>query len=369
MKSYKLRNNTNWSSKLFPLLLLVFINSCHENSSKNTSSSNAFSFKNEKKDVEVLVLGELKNDFNQQIVSNGKIESKRNSKLHFKRNDIITSINFSNGQSITKGNVIATLETDLLNNQLDRSKIEYQKAKNRFEEEKINYGSSNLSEKILDKLKVKSGLLEAQNNLDKAHLELEQTILKAPFSGVIANIEKKQGDYITSSDIFCTLIDPVSLEVSFSILENEFDFISKGQEIFVQSFSNRDQKFYGEIIEINPIVDKNGLIKIKAKVLSTNKLLLDGMHVRVFINKPIKEIIEIPKKSLVLRSNKEVVFTYTNGLAKWNYVEIAGENNSSYAVNKGLKQGDTIIISGNANLAHDTTVNITSISKVDSKNN
>ncbi|MDG2436788.1 MAG: hypothetical protein P8L89_06775, partial [Polaribacter sp.] len=51
--------------------------------------------------------------------------------------------------------------------------------------------------------------------------------------------------------------------------------------------------------------------------------------------------------------------TVENGLAKWNYVELAGENNDSYAIKKGLKISDTLIVSGNLNLSHDAKVNAT----------
>jgi membrane fusion protein (multidrug efflux system) len=159
--------------------------------------------------------------------------------------------------------------------------------------------------------------------------------------------------------VFCTIINPNTLEVSFSVLENEFGFISKGQKIEIQSFTDKDKQFKGVITEINPIVDKNGLIKIKAKVTSKNTGLLDGINVKVFINKPLEGVIVIPKEALVLRTNRVVVFTYENGLAKWNYVELAGENSTSYAIKKGLKISDTLIVSGNLNLSHDAKVNAT----------
>jgi len=298
--------------------------------------------------------------FNLKLNTNGKINSFNNLELRFNSNNNLSEIKIvRNGQNVSKGQLLASLENSLLNNTVEKAKIELHKANNKFTEEKINYGQENITEALLKNLEIKSGVLEAKNNLKRAQIEYEQTLLRAPFSGVIANLEKKQGDFITTSDIFCTIINPNALEVSFSVLENEFGFVSKGQEIEIQSFANKDSKFAGIISEINPIVDKNGLIKIKAKVTSKNTGLLDGMNVKVFINKPLKDVLVIPKEALVLRSNREVVFTVENGLAKWNYVEVAGENNDSYAIKKGLKATDTIIVSGNLNLSHDAKVNAT----------
>ena len=306
--------------------------------------------------------------FENLVISNGKVYSIFKSEINFNTSNKLDVIKVRNGQKAKRGQLLASLKNNLLKNNVEKAKIELQKAKNKLAEEKINYGQKNITSTILKNLEIKSGVSEAKNNLERAQIEYEQTLLRAPFSGIIANIEKKQGDYITTSDVFCTLINPDNLEVSFSVLENEFGFVSKEQEIEIQSFANKYQQFKGVITEINPIVDKNGLIKIKAKVTSKNTGLLDGMNVKVFINKPLKDVLVIPKKALVLRSNRKVVFTVENGLAKWNYVEVAGENNDSYAIKKGLKATDTIIVSGNLNLAHDAKVNATFVSDERSQN-
>ena len=142
----------------------------------------------------------------------------------------------------------------------------------------------------------------------------------------------------------------------FSVLENELSFVKKNLAVTITSFVDKSKNYMGVVSEINPMVDENGLIQVKAKVNIPDNTLFDGMNVKVIINQPIHDVIVIPKEALVLRSNKEVVFTVKEGLAKWNYVEVLDENSSSYALKKGLKLGDTIIVSGNMNLSHDARV-------------
>ena len=243
------------------------------------------------------------------------------------------------------------------------------KALNKLHEEKINYGlgktvNKNIQPGVLKSLQIKSGYFEAKNILENAQLRYNQTILRAPFSGVIANIKIKEGYHVSGTDVFCTLINSNSLEVVFSIIENELDFIRKGQELIIESFANSNKKYKGVITEINPLVDKNGLIQIKASIQSNNRKLFDGMRVKIFVNKPIENVLVIPKEALVLRSNKKVVFAIENGGAKWRYVTQLYENSTQYAIKKGesLKATDTIIISGNMNLSHDAKVNATFVS-------
>lgn len=305
-------------------------------------------------------------DFKKEITANGVVEALQKSEIRFKTSERISAIRVKNGQRVSKGETIAVLDNAILANQVENAKIELDKAKRKLQEEKINYSiggtyNDTIDSKILKNLKIKSGVYEAENVLENAKLLFNQTIIKAPFSGVVANIDVKTGDFITSSDIFCILINSHDLEVVFSVLENELSFLEITQEVSIKPFANPDISYKGFITEINPLVDENGLIKVKAKIDLVGAKLFDGMNVKVTIFTPIKNVIVIPKKALVLRSNREVVFTYKNGLAKWNYVKILDENSSNYALKEGVKIGDTIIVSGNINLAHDAKVKRRSI--------
>jgi len=52
-----------------------------------------------------------------------------------------------------------------------------------------------------------------------------------------------------------------------------------------------------------------------------------------------------------------VVFTLEDGKAIWNYVQTGLENANSYTItSETLKEGDEVIISGNINLAHESSV-------------
>jgi multidrug efflux pump subunit AcrA (membrane-fusion protein) len=83
------------------------------------------------------------------------------------------------------------------------------------------------------------------------------------------------------------------------------------------------------------------------------------MNVKVMVRTEIPNRLIIPKNAMVLRQNKEVVFTVQkDSIAIWNYVKTGYENSSHYTIKEGLKAGDTVIVSGNVNLAHESTVEI-----------
>lgn len=306
--------------------------------------------------------------FNKQIISNGKIEAVNKAGLRFNTSNRLLSIKVENGSKVSKNQIIATLESSILATNLDKAEIDFDKARLKLKEEKINYGLTDLSEDSIDSntlknIKFKSGYFESRNALKNAQLLFNETILRAPFDGVIANLNDKIGNYVSPNEVFCFVLGQKKLEVKFSILENELEFINRKQSIVMNSFIDEDRVYNGFITEINPLVDENGLIQIIATVDSVDDFLFDGMNVKIIINNPVSDVIVIPKEALVLRSNKEVVFNIVNGLAKWNYIKVEDENSYSYAIKEGLKLNDTIIISGNMNLSHDAKVRIKSIDK------
>ena len=348
--------------KIHCLLIVLVLISCNGgNKSTDNGLQDEVSNISQVGEIEIEAVELKESVFEKQIISNGIVEATQNSQLRFKTSERIASIKVKNGQLVNSGQVLAVLDNAILENQLNKARLEFDKAKSQLQEEKINFGiadSGAIDPIVLKNLQIKSGFLEAQNTLENAQLLYQQTILRAPFKGVVANLEAKTGNYITSGDVFCNVLSQQDLQVVFSVLESDLPYIQNNQEIQINTFSNGSKTYKGNISEINPLVDENGLIQVKGKVNNPEKLLFNGMHIKVVINQPIENVIVIPKEALVLRSNKEVVFTVENGLAKWNYVEVLDENSSSYAIKKGLKLEDTVVVSGNMNLAHDARVKL-----------
>src|SRR5690606_20342213 len=173
---------------------------------------------------------------------------------------------------------------------------------------------------------------------------------------VVANLFAKPNTLSSPSEIFCHIIDTRSLEVSFPVLENELAMIRKGDKVRVAPFSMPGVTVDGQVSEINPWVDKNGMVQVKASV-GYHERMVEGMNVRVSIFRSLGNQWVVPKTAVVLRTGKEVVFTLVDGKAVWNYVQTGLENASEYIItSETLKEGDLIITDGNINLAHESSV-------------
>ena len=117
--------------------------------------------------------------------------------------------------------------------------------------------------------------------------------------------------------------------------------------------------------EINPLVDENGMVKVKASV-EGNAGLFDGMNVRVSVKRSVDNVFVIPKTAVVMRSGKQVVFTLKDGKAMWNYITTGLENMTGYTVTgDGMEEGAQVIVTGNVNLAHEAPVKVVTATSSD----
>lgn len=85
----------------------------------------------------------------------------------------------------------------------------------------------------------------------------------------------------------------------------------------------------GSISEINPLVDENGMVRVKAQVNGGDKFF-DGMNVRISVKRSVPNRIVVPKTDIVLRSGKQVMFTVKDNIVMWNYVTTGLENLTEY---------------------------------------
>ena len=302
-------------------------------------------------------------DFNREMLSNGTVAAAQKADLYFQTSAMIAAINVKNGDQVVAGQAIASLDSFKLKNNLNQAKDNLERMRLELQDVLIGQGYSmsdtaRIPQEVMEIARVKSNYDNSVNQYALAEYEYRHATLYAPFAGVVANLFQKPYNLSSTAEPFCTIIGNASMEVIFNMLENELLVVRTGNRILISPYAVADFTAEGRITEINPTVDAKGMVRVKASINNPGNRLYDGMNVRVKIQQAVPHQLVIPKSALVLRSNKQVVFTLKNGLAQWNYVETGLENSTDYVIVSGLQAGDSIIYEGNLNLAHETPVTI-----------
>ena len=346
-------------------LLLVLATACGTNKEEHQSKEGVETVLPSQPN-EVTVIKLEPQTFNHELVSNGKAVAKEYADLYFRTAEVIAKVYVKNGDRVRKGQKLAELDLFKLKNNLSQRENALAQANLEMQDVLIGqgYAPDNLDQipdDILKLARMKSGYESSKAQYEAAQYDLHLAVLTAPFDGVVANLFGKAYNLANTGEPFCRIISSASMEVDFTVLESELPLIKTGDAVEVMPYASTGGVRKGSISEINPLVDENGMVRVKAKVDGGGRLF-DGMNVRISVKRSLEGQMVVPKTAVVLRSGKQVLFTVDKGKAMWNYVNTGLENMTEYTlVNpeaNGLKEGMTVIVTGNVNLAHEAPVTI-----------
>lgn len=317
--------------------------------------------------IRTMVLDER--PFYRELAGNGKVSALQYSELRFRTGEQIAHVWVKNGDRVRAGEKLAQLDLFRLERAFAQAKDNLVQSELELQDVLIGRGYSldkqdQVPNEELELAKVKSGYNRTLIAYQLAEEELRKATLYAPFDGVIANLKTKETNMASTGEPFCLVLNDRQVEVNFAILESELALAQRGCDVYVTPFSSgtATEPLHGTVTEVNPYVESNGMVKVKA-VVNNNGTLLEGMNVNVLLRNSISNSLVIPKSAVVMRSGKHVVFTHVKGKAQWNYVQIVAENSDSCVVAprhkeyEGLAAGDTVIVAGNLNLAHESEIN------------
>ncbi len=303
--------------------------------------------------------------FHRQLICNGKLRAIAKCELSFADGGIVNGVFVQNGSRVSKGQLIARTDAAEAELNVEKAKKELEKARVLLADKLIGLGydgiSSSVPDDVMHRAKVSSGYFLAQYQLQSALRAKGKCNLVAPFAGRIADLENKRNQRI---DKLCTLINDSQMDVEFYVLEAEIQNLQVGQRVMVSPFVDAGKQYVGKIVNINPSINEKGMLKMMARIPNGAGHLIDGMNVKIIIEKDVPHSFVVPKDAVLERDGYQVVFMYKNGEAVWTYVDIAHSNIGSYAIT-GCKRketevhtGDIVITSGNQNLADGTEVKI-----------
>lgn len=344
-------------------MLSLTLSGCGPKPAGNLEDESKLIYTPEVNEVEVVTL--RRQTFPMQLVANGKLSAAQKSTLFFEQSGQIVSVVVQNGSYVGRGGVIARLDDSEQRSALESARIDRERTRLEYLDVLAGLGyavadSASVPAEVRDLAGVRSGYSAACNAYEKVQRALAGTVLRAPFAGKVADLKLKKWDR-TGAEPFCTLIADGTLDVTFSALESEYGFLERGQRVRVTPFGS-ERSFSGSIRSINPTIDKNGQIVVTASIPGAAGLL-DGMNVRVVVDKDLPAQLVVPKSAVVIRDGLEVLFRYgAEGKAEWVYVHTLSANSDSFAVTANtdrgatLSEGDRVIVSGNLNLADGSRV-------------
>ena len=305
----------------------------------------------------------IKQDFNHYVELQGDVKSEKIISIYPEFSGIINELFVESGESVGKGQILATIDDGGLKQQLSQLQITYNLAKTTYERQERLWGQKIGSE--IQYLESKS-MFEAQSKaIEQLTKQLNKTIIKAPFSGIIDNVIVKKGEVVyPGRSNLMLLINMQEMYVESKVPENYINSITKGKDVVIEApMLNIALKSKIRLVAnyINPL---NRTYRIEAEIPSNNYKIKPNLNVKLKVNDyTSKDAILIMLNHINIDSNNdEYVYKIINKDGK-NYalktIIETGKNNGNFIeVLKGLTENDEIVSEGARKITNNSEVKI-----------
>ncbi len=306
------------------------------------------------------------------VAAKGKVEALEEVDLAPKTLGRLKEVDVKEGDFVKKGDVVAVLENDEVKAQVEQAKANLLGTEAELKEAKQNLIRFNalfkrgiISRSELDSAQMKYDLAFSQIKKSEADLQyaealLENTYIRAPFSGKIVRRFLDPGETITLEKLLpiVTIADVSKIIVRAEIDETDIRKVKVGQPAVITADAYPGEKFKGKVTEISSAVGKKKIIsdnpaemvdtkvlEVKIELDSGQKLNL-GLNVDVTIFVHNKEnVLALPLKAVRDLDGIASVKVKKNGSYEEKEVTTGLYDDENVEITSGLKEGDTVLLS------------------------
>ncbi len=307
-----------------------------------------------------------------EILANGSTDAQNKATLNFPTGGKLSYLGVKEGDSVYQGETIASLDTYVLQQQLQLMANNYQTAKNGADQaqesqqagvlegqqrtsldttNKQGYSAIPETNVIYDNVKkIVDNALIAQNsaqiNVDIANYTIQLASLTSPLNGIVMHEDvTSSGVNVTPATSF-VVADPGSMVFAANVRQQDIDFISVGNSAKIMLDSQKGQVITGAVDKIYPqrTVLSTGesvyRVDIKADNLNQNTAML-GQSGTVLIKSNFTQKVMLVPSWTVLSQN--FVWVLENNKPILKEVTIGSTTNGQTEILNGISQNDKVI--------------------------
>ncbi len=284
-------------------------------------------------------------DFASNLTLSGSIEANEQVDIRSEISGIVETINFEEGKSVKKGQILFRVNDLELRAQLAQIKTAQGLSSENERRAKLLLEKEAISQEEYDI--ASADFKSAQSRMQLIQAQLNKATVRAPFDGKIGLRYISKGTYVTPMTPIATLVNDSQVKITFSVPEKYASQITIGETITF-STSNNDGKFTAKIYAKEPEIDvATRTLKIRGLAENKDSGLLTGSFARIDLPlQVVKNALLVPTQVLIPIQNGKKMFIVKNGKAKEVIVHTGSRTEKEILITEGLTAGDTILTSG-----------------------
>ena len=277
--------------------------------------------------------------------------------LTFETSGKITEIHFTEGANVQKGQLLAKINDAPLQAELKKLKTQLPLAEDRVYRQKVLLEKDAISQETYQSVNTELEKLKA--DIELVESKIDQTELRAPFSGLIGLRQVSVGAYASPTVEISKLTKISPLKLEFSMNENQVAQIKPGSEIKF-TVANDLNVYTAQLYAVESQLDPKTLtLKGRARYANADGKLKPGLsgNIETLLSE-IPNAIVIPTISSVTEMGRDIAYVYKNGIAQEVLVTKGYRTASHVQILSGLSAGDTLLTTGVMQLRNGMPVKI-----------
>jgi membrane fusion protein (multidrug efflux system) len=270
----------------------------------------------------------------------------------------IVSKDVHQGQSVTKGQVLAKIDARDYQNAHTSARASYRAAKAAYDRIKVLVADQLATQSQMDD--VMAQMETTQAALDNAALNLERCVIRAPMDGTVDSLPIEIGRFLNVGDPVAQLLQVDRLKVEVGIPESDVASVRRIEK-FRMFIDALDSKVYeGQFHFLSKSTDNLAMLyKLEIALDNPTGILLPDMFARVeIVKKEVSDGLAVPLFALLDDKAQHTLFVANNDTAHRRSVAVGIQDGWRVQITKGLQPDDQVIVVGQRGLKDGDPINV-----------
>jgi membrane fusion protein (multidrug efflux system) len=289
--------------------------------------------------VNVIIAGKVNLPLSIEV--NGSSVSEEMVELYPESSGKLTYLNIPDGAPVGKGTLLAKINDDELQAQLQQQKVQLELAVKTEDRLKKLLEVNGVNQAEYDAALSQVNMINASINVLKA--QIDKTEIRAPFNGNLGLRMVSPGAFVTPQTLLGTLQQKDKTKIDFTVPETYANLVEVGNTVFVQTNDSEEKQTAVISAVESGINSETRSIKVRARLKEGN--IRPGSFVKVELVKNEQRII-VPSNCIIPNATSNQVITIKNNKPVFQNIETGIRNADAVEVVKGLNTGDSIVVSG-----------------------
>jgi membrane fusion protein (multidrug efflux system) len=260
--------------------------------------------------------------------------------------ETIDRVHFDSGDSVRKGQVLATLSGREQRATLAAAEAEYRAAQTLYARQVDLAKRQLIAACQFDAQRATRDAARAR--LEQMRAQLGDRAIVAPFDGVLGMRQVSPGALVTPGTAITTLDDIGTIELDFSVPERQLAAVKVGQAVEATSPAFPGATFHGQVVALDPRLDPDSrALAARAEFANPDHRLRPGMLLEARIAMASRTALQVPELAIQQVGRQAFVFTVgTDGKVAQMPVTLGARRPGFVEIASGVRAGDRVVVEG-----------------------